>query len=258
MIGKILDYIEYKYLFKLRLLSKSICIQIESQLKDFTDCRKKCQELLYYDESIYDSHTYSRKLLKQNLASKKADYINNLFIPTIKKYKDDLSSESNIVSIPCNIKMPMEICMFLMQYFETPDVEVDICNNSLIKTISNNQTSYLWKQIEKNNVNDIMLFTPICYSKHHGRITKNKKVIRTMLFVNIVGDQLESIPDIEDRYITKDIVVNNIDDTEEYSNKITVLIEQIIHEDNKTSLIQEMSSLYDACKKVKENYCGLY
>jgi len=252
----------YKWLLKLfgftskyELISTQILVQhrmnnsdfqksIDNNYSVFRNLHKsysRIREYLEYDLSEYDNQYYKRQILQTSLKNNSETYF-NMKIPVLESFEDPDMGIQCIVNYQ---KLPDSYYLFLSLYKEFPCTRVKLYPADWIQDmmVSNYDVLQSWV-INMTNIHDlenIIMFIPICYAKHFKQNPEDDQYIMLVCFVNVVDSSLDDdFPFINDRYYTIKLNLDSLEDNDLHHNTLTNTLlnqTQLIKKGDETMLL---------------------
>ena len=153
----------------------------------FLNYRARIEKVLYYDQSIYDRYSYERQIIADKLGIAIKKYA-GIKIPILREID---SWDSGVIYTTADRPIPNDILVFLHIYMRSPNVHIKIYLSETIGKVTTVHKARIQSGIEKKNTNNLILFMPICYSKHYKLNYKDRQYITAICFVNVVDRTLD-------------------------------------------------------------------
>jgi hypothetical protein len=210
-LESLVDYLEqngdHETMQKLSILYPHIDLELQS-------VRTGLSEIMSYDPSIYNEHTYARQILKHNIRDNLASY-QNLRIPI-------MTFRSGIRKVT-EKSIPIEVQLLYDLYFHDPDTRLRIYPLSFYKKLHSKNSNVLREVIIKSVVyTNLVTFTPICFTiKHDVREKKNIWVNCLCYMDVIVSSTLENS---DRRYVVFTFDLPSVPPAEMHENKLLEIV----------------------------------
>jgi hypothetical protein len=223
--------------------------------REWDEKQKEIRKLLLYDDKVYDENYY-RRLVLQNSLQGQDQVFKKTTMPGVQFCFSDLDEETMLFIVDKSI--PLDVRIFFCEYFRRPNVIVSLYPANFIKSVSSQQASYLrQKLLIDTTLSGVLLFTPLCYSKHYRVNLKDKQYVNVLCYTNIIDLNLESeFPAMDERFVVFEIPVSNMDGEEHFTEiqeflsfKTEELIDADIHE-----ITQNVQSIVHGFETLLENH----
>jgi hypothetical protein len=203
-----------KSLFACRLICRiwNNYIQSRPLIKEWIIKQREMRKLLAYDEKIYDENSYKRMIIK-NILNPREKVYKQLVVPNIQISASDLDEDENMVCVLYG-SLPLDLRIFLCEYFRSPNVVVRLYSPEFFRSISDIQSSFLRAHlIDGESLENIILFSPICYSKHYRKRSKDQQHMNVLCYINIIDEKVGlNFPSEDERYIVFELPLEDLKD----------------------------------------------
>jgi hypothetical protein len=262
---KFLNFLEQigdeSLLFHCRLICKLWNNYIFSRniIKDYAATQKNIRNLLWYDDKVYDEFYYKRMILCNKLCGLDDEY-KQLMIPDIQQYISDLDDDESMQFV-IEKPLPLDIRIFLCEYFHSPNVIAHLYSPDFIRKVSELQSALLRTYlIDSMDIDKLILFTPICYSKHYRMRVKDQSFINVLCYINIIDVCLESeFPSMDERYIVFELPLVNLKDKVMHQEELQKFLLRksqsvALNPDEMMEIIQNIQSINNSFDTILKNH----
>lgn len=183
---------------------------------------------LFYDKDIYDEYYYS-KLIVLSRWQRLWDRYNDKCVVMLEYVEDDLEDGDPVISIE-GTTIPMEFRMFLKKYKEFPTTKIKLYHPDTLKRLFISQKIHTRENMDE--IENIVHFTPLCYSKHYKTNIDDSQFISVLCYVNALDeDILEGLGTFYERFHVIRLDLDDLQDREahdiELHNAVFDLTERI-------------------------------
>lgn len=219
----------------LRRVSPTWAKIIDRQVEDihlFMELERKLHDLLYVDDKIYDEFTYNRHLIKVALHQHMPQY-EGLYLPGVREemMADDLADDPEAASVLVQdlivnmVRLPPEFRIFLNIYQKYPSVCLTLYAPNFLQDIMTIQQRLI-EEYKYKDLSFLVLFTPLCHSKHYQIGDKDSQYANVLFHVHIIGKKaLELSPD--ERYYVRQLPMKNLEDMQEHYASLKTLTDSL-------------------------------
>jgi len=240
---------EEELLFRCRLVCKIWNNYIQSRpfIHEWIIRQREIKKSLEYDKKVYDEYSYKRDILSNMLALVEEEY-KQLSVPGIQIGISDLDEDESMVYV-LDKALPLDMRIFLCEYFKSPNVIVKLYSPAFFRSVSESQAIILRKFLinDEKSLENIMLFSPICYSKHYKKRAKDQQCMNILCYINIVDETIGiNFPSEDERYIVFELPLDDLKDEKSHHEILkNFLIEKTLE------LQQEQNSIVEISQNVQ-------
>lgn len=189
-----------------------------NRLRLMNQSYKLINNTLSYDDTQYGPNSYKCKII-ENYMTKNFDQYMELNTTIIDVVFNDELLINQYISSP--IALSDEYYIFIYLYALYPSILIKPYPIDVMINIISYQQKWIEQRIinmvDESELNDILLFIPICYVKHFKQSKLDKQFIATLCYVNVADANLEEkFPSDYERYYIITIDIEDMENNNEH------------------------------------------
>jgi hypothetical protein len=227
------------------------CI-MSSLLVEQKKTRQDISRFLRYDSKIYDENFYPRMLRRAKLA-KCLDEYRKIKIPKLVVFESD-DDDFEEIQMVTEIAMPLHIRLFYHEYFQNPNMGIQIYKPKFLQALCSGQCSALRNHLISDiSICDTVLLVPICYVRDYYDDDVLK--IHTLCYVNAIGSNAEEqLPLSNERYaVTSMELKAKPGERVKHYEKLCIMASDVTR--SADNVLEELQSLPNALVSLDEKIC---
>lgn len=208
--------------------------------------------LLKYNDRVYDSFVYKRKIIKKYIDDYMCNYISIQSITITTEYLEELSCDQYICKYT---HMPIEYYILLEIYQAFPSPFIQLYPANIISDVISDQYQIINNIMNfKYTINDLIVCIPICYSKHFRQRYSESQYIYAMYYVTPIN----TIVNTTNKFICIQLDISDIESNDEHFTLIkNTLRNQTLNTFEATETVHIIENIVSRCVDLHTALCDL-